>query len=138
MIWAEADGIELHMQYGIVNNGGHFELGTEEKPFCSGQALIMLYGHQRSINLPIYGAKVFAVRFGTIDIHGCPKTTTWTELDETAEAGEDEIRLTHPVRDDWFVGDEIVIAATGDVTNFHRTETRRIQDSWEILIPIEN
>ena len=57
-IWDRADGIELHMQYGIVNNGGYFQIGTEEEPFCSGKALIKMYGHQRSINLPIYGAKV--------------------------------------------------------------------------------
>ena len=59
MIWDRVDGIELHMDYGIVNNGGSFELGTEEEPFCSGDATIMLHGHQRSINLPIYGAKDF-------------------------------------------------------------------------------
>ena len=70
--------------------------------------------------------QVLAVRFGTIDIHGCPKTTTWTELDETAEAGVNSIKLTHPVVDDWFIGDEIIIAATGDITNFHRSEKRVI------------
>ena len=126
MIWDRKDGIELHMQYGVVNSGGHFEIGTEDEPFCEGSALIQLYGHQRSINLPIYGAKVLAVRFGTLDIHGCPKTTTWTELEKTVEAGEDEITLTHPVHDDWLVGDQIIIAATGDLTNFHRSEKRHI------------
>ena len=125
-IWDRKDGVELHMQYGVINNGGHFEIGTEEEPFCEGDALIMMYGHQRSINLPIYGAKVLAVRFGTLDIHGCPKTTTWTELDVTVEVGESEITLTHPVEDDWFVGNEIIIAATGDITNFHRSEKRKI------------
>ena len=125
-IWDRTDGIELHMQYGVINNGGHFEIGTEDEPFCEGDALIMMYGHQRSINLPIYGAKVLAVRFGTLDIHGCPKTTTWTELDVTVEAGESEITLTHPVQNDWFVGNEIIIAATGDITNFHRSEKRKI------------
>ena len=126
MIWDRQDGIELHMEYGIINNGGHFEVGTEEDPFCAGNALIKLYGHQRSINLPIYGAKVFAVRFGTFSMYGCPKTTTWTELEQTAEAGESQITLTHPVHEDWFVGNEIIIAATGDVTNFHRSEKRTI------------
>ena len=92
MIWDRTGGIELHMQYGVVNSGGYLQIGTAEEPFCSGTALIKLYGHQRSINLPIYGAKVLAVRFGSIDIHGCPKTTTWTELDITAEVGDNEIR----------------------------------------------
>ena len=72
------------MDYGVVNNGGHSDLGTEEDPFCSGNAFIKLYENQRSINLPIYGAKVFAIRFGTVSIYGCPKITTWTELDQTA------------------------------------------------------
>ena len=126
MIWDHQDGIELHMDYGVINNGGSFELGTEEVPFCAGNALIKMYGHQRSINLPIYGAKVFAVRFGSISIYGCPKTTTWTELDVTAEIGDSDIVLTHPVKDDWFVGNEIIIAATGDITNFHRSEKRVI------------
>ena len=126
LLWDHKDNIELHMHYGIVNSGGHFEIGTEEKPFCNKNALIMLYGHQRSINLPIYGSKVLAVRFGTIDIHGCPKTTTWTELDATAEAGDNKITLTHPISGDWHSGDEIIIAATGDITAFHRSEKRTI------------
>ena len=58
MIWDRSDGIQLNMQYGVVNSGGYLQIGTEEEPFCSGNALIKLYGHQRSINLPIYGAKV--------------------------------------------------------------------------------
>ena len=129
LIWDRKDGIELHMQYGIVNSGGSFEIGTEEEPFCPHKALIMLYGHQRSINLPIYGAKVLAVRFGTFDIHGCRKTTTWTELSETAEAGTSEIYLTHAVYDDWLLDDEIIIAATGDLTNFHRSEKRKVKSA---------
>jgi len=126
MIWDHSPGIELHMQYGIVNSGGHFQIGTEEEPFCEESALIKMYGHQRSINLPIYGAKVFAIRFGTIDIHGCPITTTWTELETTVEVNATEITLTHPVKDDWKVGNDIIIAATGDITNFHRNEKRTI------------
>ena len=69
---------------------------------------------------------MFAVRFGTFDVHGCPITTTWTELDETAEVGDDVIVLTHPVVDDWKPGNEIIIASTGDITNFHRSEKRTI------------
>ena len=36
------------------------------------------------------------------------------------------VTLTHPVKDDWFVGNEIIIAATGDITNFHRSEKMEI------------
>jgi hypothetical protein len=99
MIWDHSPGIELQFQYGIVNSGGKFQIGTEEEPFCEESALIKVFGNQRSINLPIYGAKVFAIRFGWIDIHGCPITTTWTELDQTVEVGSEEITLTHPVKD---------------------------------------
>ena len=84
LLWDRQDGIELHIQYGIVNSGGRIEIGTEENPFCPYKATMVVYGHQRSINLPIYGAKVLAVRFGSIDIYGCPITTTWTELNVTA------------------------------------------------------
>ena len=36
----------------------------------------------------------------------------WTHLDETIEAGDTELTLVKPVT--WEVGDEIVIASTGD------------------------
>ena len=126
MLWARKGSVELHMEYGVVNNNGSFEIGSEDEPFCSGTALIKLHGHQRSMNLPIYGAKVFAVRFGTIDIHGCPITTTWSELDGTVKSGDTEIKITHEVENDWHIGDEIVVAATGDVTAWERSEKRKI------------
>ncbi len=51
MIWDHAPGIELHMQYGIVNGGGHFEIGTEEEPFCEESALIKLRVRNRWLTL---------------------------------------------------------------------------------------
>ena len=131
VLWDHKDGIELHTQYAVINNGGHFEIGTEERPFCAGKALIKMYGHQRSINLPIYGAKVFAVRFGTFDIHGCPVETTWTDLEVTAKAGDTSIQLIKAVNTPgwngrlWQKDDKIVIAATGDITAFPPKRSRR-------------
>ena len=51
-----------------------------------------MYGHHRSIRLPIYGAKVFATRTGTVDMHGCD-VVTWTQLAQTANAGDNTIVL---------------------------------------------
>ena len=77
LLWDRKDGIKLRAQYVLITDNGHFEMGTEEEPLCGTaenpiNAEIELYGHQRSIRLPIYGAKVFATRNGTVDIHGCP------------------------------------------------------------------
>ena len=56
-----------------------------------------MYGSVRSIELPIYGAKVIAVRNGTLDMHGQPVGVTWTNLGQTATAGTDQITLKEPV-----------------------------------------
>ena len=73
-----------------------------------------MYGHHRSIHLPIYGAKVFAVRSGTIDIHGAPITPTWTFLETAAVAGDTAITIQTPDGlIGWNIGDRIAIAPTG-------------------------
>jgi hypothetical protein len=67
VIWDRKDGIHLKAEYAIVTNDGYFQVGTEEDHFChpSGDrtipmvARITMYGHQRSVRLPIYGAKVW-------------------------------------------------------------------------------
>ena len=76
---------------------------------------------------------MFAVRFGTFDIHGCPLETTWTDLGVTANAGDTSIELIKSVANDywehavWKAGDEIVIAATGDITKFNQNEVAIIK-----------
>ena len=45
------------------------KIGTEEEPYEQ-QAVIEMHGTLRSEELPIYGAKVLAVREGTLDLHG--------------------------------------------------------------------
>ena len=73
-----------------------------------------MYGHHRSIHLPIYGAKVFAVRSGTIDIHGATVTPTWTFLETAGTAGDTSITIQTPDGlIGWNVGDRIAIAPTG-------------------------
>ena len=44
-------------------------MGTEEEPFAH-QAIISLYGHPRSLELPVYGTKAVALREGSLDLHG--------------------------------------------------------------------
>ena len=68
MIFDEAD-IELHAEYVVVVDGGHFEIGTEDQPFQH-EASVVMHGHVRSKELPLFGAKTFAVRNGTVDMHG--------------------------------------------------------------------
>ena len=69
-----------------------------------------MYGNKYDPYLPIYGNKVIGVRFGTIDMHGIERLTTWTRLSKTAEVGDTEIVLLEST--DWAVGEEIVIATT--------------------------
>lgn len=95
LIWdTEVADIELSAEYILIVDG-KFELGTEDSPMML-PAKITLYGHHRSIRLPIYGAKVFAARSGTVDIHGAPVSPTWTDLEETADAGASTLKLQTP------------------------------------------
>jgi hypothetical protein len=48
---------------------------------------------------------------GVLDLHGMPRTPTWTELDATADIGSTSITLIRDV--DWQVNEKIVIAPTG-------------------------
>ena len=97
-------------------------------------AEIELFGHHRSIKLPIYGAKVFAVRNGTIDIHGCPIGKTWTVINQTAEAGDNQIVLQDSVFNSsspmtsWKPGDTIVVATTGGRLTMAQNEVHTIAD----------
>jgi len=62
------------------------EVGTEEFPYTS-KLTITMHGNVYDPYLPIYGNKVIAVRYGTLDLHGVERTPTWTLLDTTVEAG---------------------------------------------------
>ena len=45
------------------------QIGTEEEPYL-GEAEIVLHGHLRAKELPIFGAKTLAVRNGSLELHG--------------------------------------------------------------------
>ena len=94
------------------------QVGTLAEPFPK-KAVITLHGRPPgspelpvvvTLDLPIYGAKNIAVRFGTLDLHGLPKLPTWTKLSATATVGDTVIQLAQAVN--WLVGDEIVIASS--------------------------
>ncbi|XP_022097673.1 fibrocystin-L-like isoform X1 [Acanthaster planci] len=109
VMFDEAD-IELHAENILIVDGGHLQVGTEEEPFQH-EATIMMHGHVRSTELPLFGAKTLAVRNGTLDLHGKPVPITWTRLAQTAGAGATRMVLEKSVT--WKAGDQIVIASTG-------------------------
>ncbi|CAF0814130.1 unnamed protein product, partial [Brachionus calyciflorus] len=123
LIFDDMQDVHLKCEYIVIVDGGRLEIGTEQKPFMH-KAEITMYGSARSIELPIFGSKVIAVRNGTLDMHGKPVGVTWTHLGETANAGSTQIKLKEQVI--WEVGSEIVIATTGDKYSPGETEVRTI------------
>ena len=53
------------------------QVGTEDEPY-EGEATILLHGHVRSKELPIYGTKCIAVRQGALELHGACALTSHT------------------------------------------------------------
>jgi hypothetical protein len=85
------------------------ELGTEEFPYTS-RLTITMHSNIDSPYLPIYGNKVIGLRFGVLDMHGVPKTPTWTTMESTVEKGASSIQLHEACN--WVAGDEISVAST--------------------------
>jgi hypothetical protein len=76
----------------IYIDGGRMELGTAEFPYTS-RLTITMHSKIDDPYIPIYGNKCIGLRYGTLDMHGIPKTPTWTVMETTAEAGESSIQL---------------------------------------------
>ncbi|CAF3773857.1 unnamed protein product [Rotaria sp. Silwood1] len=123
LIFDDSQDVALNVEYIVIVNGGHLQVGTESTPFQH-RGIITMYGHLRSIELPIFGAKVLALREGTVDMHGMPTVRTWTQLGTTASNGSTTITLLQPI--DWNVDSQIVIATTGDRFSQKESEIRRI------------
>jgi len=85
------------------------EVGTEQFPYTS-KLTITMHSDKYSPYLPMYGNKVIGVRFGLLEMHGVPRTVTWTKLANTADKDATSIELTDET--DWKVGERIVIAST--------------------------
>ena len=69
-----------------------------------------MHGNISSPYLPVFGNKCIACKACTLDMHGVPRTPTWTVLNETALPKATTITLSEAV--DWVAGEEIAIAAT--------------------------
>ena len=76
----------------IMVNGGYVEIGTEEEPYMS-KLTITMHGTEKSPYLPTYGNKVLAVRYGTLEMHGKPRSHVWTDLKSTAAEGSNSITI---------------------------------------------
>lgn len=74
----------------IMVNGGYMEVGTEQFPYTS-KLTITMHSNKFSPYLPTYGNKVIGVRFGQLEMHGIPRSITWTRLSATANAGATSI-----------------------------------------------
>ncbi|XP_076610974.1 PKHD1 like 1, tandem duplicate 1 [Chaetodon auriga] len=122
LLFDEAD-IELQAENILITDGGRLQIGQEGAPFQH-KAIITLHGNLRSPELPVYGTKTLAVREGVLDLHGIPVPVPWTHLAQTATSGSITLTLMKAVT--WKVGDEIVIASTGDRLSQRENEVRRI------------
>ena len=99
---------KFHAHY-IYVHGGSMEVGTEEFPYTS-KITITMYGALADPYIPIYGNKVIGVRFGTLDMHGVPRTPSWTYLAYTVKKGDTRIVMNTAV--DWKAGEMIALAST--------------------------
>ncbi|KAA3680736.1 uncharacterized protein DEA37_0005520 [Paragonimus westermani] len=115
--------VVLSAKYVLVINGGQLKIGSETEPYPA-RATIMLHGHVRDRELPLYGAKVLALRNGSIEIYGMPRPVVWTRLAQTAEPGTNIIRLIQPV--DWKAGEKIIITSTGGKFSHGENEEHEI------------
>lgn len=103
----------------IYVHHGYFELGTEDFPYTS-KMQITMHGTKYSPTMGIYGSKNIGCRYCLLSMHGLPKTTVWTRLSATAEAGSTEIQVYG--EPDWNIGDHIVIAGTGWHSDYDHEE----------------
>lgn len=103
----------------IMVHHGYFELGTEEFPYTS-KMQITMHATRFSPSFGIYGNKMIGCRYCQLSMHGIPKTTTWTRLSVTADAGATTITVQG--EPDWNVGDHIVIAGTTWHFNYDHEE----------------
>ena len=112
LVWAPPAGgqkIELNAKYIFLHKGGKLRIGSEDEPY-NGQAVITMHGDRKSKELPMYGAKVIAVRQGSLELHGQKKMPAWTKLSATASVGDNSITVSGPVN--WKAGDQIVVASS--------------------------
>lgn len=79
LIFDDYQDVNLNVEYILITDGGTLQIGTEKQPFLH-SATVVVYGHLRSIELPIFGSKVLGLREGTLQMHGRPVNIAWTKL----------------------------------------------------------
>lgn len=103
-----AGNLELEAGYIMVVEGGVLQVGTELTPFVH-SATITLHGESSSAAIPRWGNKVLAVS-GVIELHGQPKTPSWTRL--TADAAANSRDLSFSGGSDWKAYERVVIGSS--------------------------
>jgi G8 domain/IPT/TIG domain len=115
--------VALDAEYIMVRGtGAAFVVGTEAAPFRHRATITLRGARATAREIPTYGAKVLAVRYGSLDLHGAPREPTWTRLAATAEPGS--WSLTVDTATNWRLGDEVAIASSA--WGPEEVETRRV------------
>jgi cysteine-rich repeat protein len=139
MVFDDTMDLELNCSYILVKGWpktgeqGRLVVGTKERPHMH-RAVITLVGNRRSRELPMYGAKVLAVRYGIVDMHGDPRhsSVTWSRLNASAPAGSTTVTMREKTH--WKAGDEVVIAPTGlDEEEAEQRKVVRVTDGGQTL-----
>lgn len=99
-------GVLLTAAYVVVRSGG----GLLANMTRGGAFTLTLVG---GLELPVFfGQKVLAVSGGSLELHGSPISSPWTQLAEDAPRGERTLTLAANVSD-WPVGGLVAVAPTG-------------------------
>lgn len=132
LIVQDSPGITIDAYY-IFVYGGLFQIGTEKAPYLN-NITITIHGDKLSPSLPYYGNKFIAVRTGTLDIHGNPRSPSWTTLKTTANVGDQSITVQDLV--DWQPGEQIVLATTS--YSLGDTEVKTIVSVNQYVITLDS
>lgn len=111
----------------VSGTGARLVIGTEAHPFQH-RAMIRLTGADE-------GDAMLAVmgKDARLEIHGEPRRTGWTHLNQTSRAGSNTLILAEP-KNGWHVGDAIVIAPTGFDPSEAETRTIRAVNGATITL----
>jgi hypothetical protein len=93
---------------------GRFVCGSRSSPFLHAFTLTLNGVHTSSSDSGMGNKVLAAMAPGVIELHGRPDLA-WSQLDGTVQAGSTTLRISE--KNDWQVGDRIVIAPTGEAVN---------------------
>src|SRR6202050_1710198 len=122
--FADNKDLELTTEWVMVH--GELEIGTEAKPHTR-KATITLTDNVKDEDITGTGGtndrsdRGIMLMGGTLNLHG-HRTSSWTKLSRTAEAGSNSIEVLNAAG--WRAGDEIVLASTD--FDPHQAERRTI------------